>query len=552
MSDGGFRPDDEELASYAGRWVALIRGRVVGQGGTPHQALQAAKANRHKETPEIIYVEYQNLLTFPSLLYEVRAFLPENISIYLVGGAVRDALLGRASQDLDFVVQGDAIRAARYTADALKMPFFILDEARGTARVIVTMEERNRYLLDFATMQGSSIEYDLNNRDFTINAIAVDVKSPNVLFDPLGGASDLLSKRLRACSPTAIQADPIRILRAIRLAANLGLKIVPETRKLMHQTVDLIPNTSPERQRDELAKILGGPQPATSLRALDILGALTHLFPELSKQKNLSQPPPHIHDVWNHSLKTVQYLETLLNVLGTTEHDPESSANFIFGLSVLQLGRYRKNISHHVNSPVTPDRHWRQLLFLAALYHDIGKPSTHHICEDGRIKFIGHEKIGSDIIASRARKMRLSNHEIFRLKTIVRHHMRPHFLAQTDKLPTRRAIYRFFRDTKDSGVDICLINLADVLATYNNTLPQKTWERYLDVHRELLKAWFENFESQVDTPNLLTGNKIIQFFGLKPGPQIGKLLEEVREAQACGEIKSQEDAIEFVEKKLSH
>ena len=166
--------------------------------------------------------------------------MPDGLTVYLVGGAVRDALLGRPIHDLDFVLERDAIKTARHIADALQADFYPLDSERDTGRVIVTNADGTHMLMDFASFRGAdpstgsgqSLETDLDGRDFTLNAIALKL-SDNSLYDPLGGAMDLKEKRLRACSPSAFTDDPVRILRGVRLAANFGFHILPETRAAM-------------------------------------------------------------------------------------------------------------------------------------------------------------------------------------------------------------------------------------------------------------------------------------------------------------------------------
>jgi hypothetical protein len=188
------------------------------------------------------------------------------------------------------------------------------------------------------------------------------------------------------------------------------------------------------------------------------------------------------------------------------------------------------------------------LLLFAALYHDIGKPRTRQVEEDGRIRFLQHEIVGRKMISERAHRLRLSNNEIERIKTVVKNHLRPILLAQSGNLPTRRAIYRFFRDTGPAGVDICLLSMADVLATYGASLPQKIWINHLDIVRTLLEAWWEQPEERVAPPALVNGHDLVDLFDLEPGPYIGQLLEAIREAQAIGEIRTREEALSLVRK----
>ncbi|RME05865.1 MAG: hypothetical protein D6803_07975, partial [Anaerolineae bacterium] len=208
-----------QVSPYAGRWVARLGEKIIAHGGTPRQALLAAKASRFKENPRIEYVPMPVELAFSPLLETVRTHIPPQEEIYLVGGAVRDALLQRASNDLDFVTRDDPQTIARRLADRMGGAYFPLDVEHGIARIVLRLENGERAHLDFARLRGASIEADLGQRDFTINALAVSLKRPQEILDPTGGAPDLLARRLRACAPTSMQADPIRVVRGIRMAA---------------------------------------------------------------------------------------------------------------------------------------------------------------------------------------------------------------------------------------------------------------------------------------------------------------------------------------------
>ena len=560
--------------SYAGRWIARLRGRVVAHGGTPEQARRAAQS-RFKETPDVVYMRPLYPLTFPPLLDSVRDALrsregvQEELTVYLVGGAVRDALLGRPIHDLDFSLAGDAIKTARRVADALKANFYPLDTERDTGRVIVTSEDGSHTTLDFASFRsadslisspvpaalvqaGRSLESDLRGRDFTLNAIALSL-SDNSIHDPLGGAMDLKEKRLCACSPSAFTDDPVRILRGVRLAAKFGFHILPETRKAMKEAVGVLEKVSPERLRDELFRIFDGPQPATCLRALEWLGALDRILPELSGLKGVEQHPPHVHDVWEHTLSVVSHLEGLFSTL-TAEYDPEKNADLFNGLLVLRLGRYRQQLSEYLAHPLTADRPLRGLLCLAALYHDIAKPACKQPDENGQYRFWGHDVQGAEMASARARSLVLSNEEIQRLDTIIRNHMRIPFqikrMSDDQKLPSRRAIYRFFRDTGVAGVDICLLELADLRATFEQALPQETWADALDIVREFLENWYEKPAETITPLSLVNGNDLISELALPPGKQIGMLLSAIREAQSVGEVYTREQALELARRRL--
>jgi len=544
-------PDDSP-SSYAGRWVAKVRGQIIAQGGTPDQALRAAQSSRHKETPEIIFMSPATPFSFSPLLDKVRDALP-GVELYLVGGAVRDAMLGRLSLDLDFAAPSQGIKLARRVADALGADIFPLDEERDTGRVIVTLPDGTREKLDFATYRGANLEDDLRNRDFTVNAMAVDIHTMS-LHDPLGGANDLRAKKLRACRETSMRDDPIRILRGVRQAAAFGFQIEPSTRAAMKSAAPMIGRVSPERIRDELFHLLEGPQPAASIRALDMLGALHVILPELEELKGVAQPDPHIYDVWEHTLQALSALEAIMSALAAG-YDPEQTSDLFTGLLVTRLGRYRGQYAQHFANALNADRSVRGLLFFAALYHDIAKPRTKSVDENGRIRFWGHDEKGAETAASRARALSLSNDEIARLTVIIKNHMRLHFHASRkegeDKDPSRRAIYRFFKDSGEAGLDLVLLALADLRATRGNTLKQETWTAALDVCRIFLENYWERPQEVISPPRLLDGNELMRELNLKPGPRLGDLLEVIREGQAVGKVSTREEAIAFGKKWLT-
>ena len=536
---------------YAGRWVALVGGRVVAQGGTPEQALYASQSSRYKERPEIRFMSAS--FNLPPLLEKIINVLPANTEVYLVGGAVRDLLTNRLSPDFDFAVPSNGISLARTVANALKADFMVLDSERDTGRVVIIEGETYTYL-DFAAFRGATLEDDLRDRDFTINAMALNLRDITII-DPLNGATDIRAKVIRACSSDSLTNDPVRILRAVRQAAAFGFTIDKSTRELMKQAADKINNVSIERVRDEVFKILGGPKASASIRALEMLGVLQHLMPELLKMRGVTQSNPHIHEVWTHTLAVVDQLDNLLTSSLRLDFDPEKTSDMYMGLVSLKIGRYREQIAKHFANQLNPSRSHRSLLFFAALYHDVCKPDTKTIDESGRIRFFDHDIKGAEVVADRARAFNLSNDEVERLHTIVRHHMRFHFFA--DRLeregqpPSRKAVYRFFRDSGAASVDLILLALADLRGTKGNELTQVTWTAYLDIARILLENYWERPEEVINPPRLVDGNELMKELNLQPGKIVGVLLESIRENQAAGKIVDKEQALVFAREELA-
>jgi tRNA nucleotidyltransferase/poly(A) polymerase len=481
---------------------------------------------------------------YPEVLQAIRQQSERTDHLYLVGGSVRDAFLGQSGKhDLDFVLEAEKVKTvARRVADHLHGAFFMLDDDRQTARVIVGTHEGPDVVLDFSAFRADGLEEDLRGRDFTINAMAVDIFHPDQVIDPLGGAQHLHDGQLVLCSPSSFLDDPVRILRAIRLTLNLELKIDKPTYQLMQQAVIFLANVSVERQRDEIFRLFSGKKISTAVRLMQQVGVLPIVFPELVDLRGVQQSSPHVLDVWDHTLAAVQELEKITQVL-TGEYIEGSADNFRLGMATMLLGRFRQNFTSHLNKLVCSNRSVRELLFLGALYHDVAKPIARQINEDGRIRFFEHDLIGGRIMAERAHAMALSQAECRWLSQFVAGHMQVNYLVRASEIPDRRAIYRFFHELDELGVDVCLFSMADVLATYRTTLPQERWKKELDTCRALLEAWWEKTDI-VRPVQLIKGDDLIDELSLESGPVIGELLEYVRELQAVGEISTRQQALD--------
>jgi putative nucleotidyltransferase with HDIG domain len=532
--------DDLNLSPYAGRWVALVRGRIAGVGRTPDEARRAAQVARPKEKPEMRFVTVDDWQDH-SLLRRLWAFIErQGADVLLVGGAVRDGLLGRPLHDLDFVVSGDAAALATAVSRAFRGALVQLDPKRKIFRVVMQHEGRRHYL-DFAGRQGDSWSKDLRVRDFTVNAIGVDGAGRYV--DPLGGREDLAAGRLRATSASAFLDDPLRMLRAVRLVAELGFTIAPETSQWIRRDAPLLSRAAAERIRDEFVRILDAAKAARHLKHLDNLSLLTRFIPEIEALRGLGQSPPHQSDVWTHTRLTVEATEALLAGLeGKRSRSGElKTPAWVWGDLEKHLGPFGADLKRHLAQRVSDTRDRRFHLKLAALLHDVGKPQSRTVGDDGLTHFYSHEKVGADLAAERMWALRFSGDEVALAQTIVAHHLRPGHLARS-KGPTRRAVYRYFKATGDAGVEIGLLSLTDMLAVWGPTLRSPRWLRRLDVVVTLLSAFFEKHESIAPIP-FLNGHELMGEFGLSPGPQVGRLLEAIREAQAAGEVKSRAEAL---------
>ncbi|MCS7281770.1 MAG: HD domain-containing protein [Anaerolineae bacterium] len=489
---------------------------------------------------------------FPQWPVEVvrRIAAERGARVWPVGGSVRDALMGRARHDWDFAVEGDALGLARTVADTLGGAFYPLDEERDTGRVILWREER-RIELDFARLRGPDLESDLRGRDFTVNAIAVGPGGE--LIDPTGGLADLQARLVRAIGPEAFDQDPLRMLRAVRLAAELGFRLEEQTSRWIAQRARELLRSSPERVRDEFVRILNAPSVAYYLQILDELGLMDFIIPEVDALREQQQTSPHRFNVWWHTLMTVEAAENILHILGVLRGEMETlyvdAPTWAWDDVREMLEPFAALLTDHLRQPVAFRRYRRTLSILAALLHDIGKPLT---CTEevkpGEEKivlhFYGHENVGARLAADRMRALRFSRAETDAVARMIRAHLRPSFLADAPGGVTGRAAYRFFKATGESGVEVVLLALADHLSIWGPNLQPDRWERRLEAARRLLTYYSERV-GQKGQPRLVTGEDLMQELGLSPGPQIGRLLEAIQEAQAEGTIRTREEALDL-------
>lgn len=474
-------------------------------------------------------------------LFETLGKLAKDQKVWLVGGSIRDHLLERHPLDFDFAVEKNARALARRFADAYGGMYYELDGERDTGRVIIHRSDGSRRTIDFARLRGADITSDLRARDFSINALAIHLENPSKLIDPTKGLQDLKDKTLKACRSDSLESDPVRILRAIRIATDFELHIEESTLRQIKATGTRIEDVSAERIRDEFMRILNLDRPAKALRALDHLRILTIIFPELEALRSMQQPHPHMFDGMAHTLAVVERLGDLSGVLAERHH-PDASGDLVLAQASHRLGRFREQIRTLLLSELSAGRTRRQLLHLATLFHDAGKPEVLGNEGSGKPTFHGHEHVGAEKLIARAQQLRLSGKEVDYLERVVRNHMRVEWLEGEERI-TARAIYRFFRDTRDAGVDVVLVSLADCLGKYAGTPPEDVWNLRVEASRRLLTAFFEERNQLIDPEALISGSELFSELGLQPGPEIGRLLELIREAQAAGEVDSREEAI---------
>lgn len=436
-----------------------------------------------------------------------------NTPVVVVGGAVRDALLGRTSHDLDFSVQGDAVALARACANSLDGAFYVMDAARGVARVLLGNDASPRLVLDFVKCRGASWQADLLDRDFTLNAIAYDIDSGS-LIDPLHGSTDIAAKRVRAVGPNSVASDPVRAVRGVRIARQLGFSIESTTRDQMRAAARHLNGLSAERLRDALADLLKLPDAGTAIGELEGLGLLAALLPETVAMRAERLEGASAADVLAHTLQVSAALDGILA-----------------GLSA--FGELHTALSDHLSAAAVEGRTRVVTLRLAGLLHDCAKPQTRAEDASGAVRYDGHEAAGAGLAAARAAALRFSADECAQLKVIVALHGLPNQLSQMAPAEFAREAHRFLQRAGDCAPDVALLALADRAGKAAGAVPETV--------NRLLQSYFQRYAPLVSPPPLITGNDLLSL-GMKPGPQVGAILERIREAQMLDEIATHDEA----------
>jgi len=441
------------------------------------------------------------------------------IDAWLVGGTVRDALLGRPVGEADVVVAGDAEPVARALAERTGAFVFPLSERFGAWRVIA----RDRTWQSDITPARGTIEEDLGLRDFTVNAMAVPAAEPGRLLDPHGGEADLGARTIRAVGARSFADDPLRVLRMARFAVDLDFEVEGATLALAAAESARIGEVAPERSFYELRRLIAGPAPGRGIELMESTGLVATLLPELEQLQGIEQNPYHHLDVWGHTL------EVLDRVVEVTS-DPGAV-----------LGDSAEGVGRELARPLADDLTRGEALRFGALLHDVGKPATRAVTEDGRVLFWGHDGVGAEMARSFGRRMHASSALGDFLAALAQHHLRLGFLVHEQPL-TRRHVYRYMRATEPVEVEVTVLSVADRLATMGPRTREEAVGSHVSLAREIVRealAWRAG-----DRPRApLRGDDLIAELGIEPGPEVGRLLELVDEAAFAGDVSTREEAL---------
>jgi poly(A) polymerase len=452
---------------------------------------------------------------------------------WLVGGAVRDRLLGRQTADVDIVVAGDPAQAARAVARAARRAAcFALSEEFGSWRVVA---REGSWQLDVEPLNGVSIEADLALRDFTVNAIAEPLAGGPAI-DPLGGAADLQARRLRMAGPGAFAQDPLRVLRLVRLAVELDLHADNDTLRGAGEHASGLARVSPERVFVELRRIIASDHARAGLEMMDALGAMAIVLPELLALRGVQQSRFHHLDVYGHTLEVFDRTVEL-----TTASDAP-------GLQQA-LGEHRPQVDALLVEPLADEMTRGDALRWGALLHDAAKPLTRDVRADGRVTFIGHDARGAQLARAILERLRASERLRAHVAALTLNHLRLGFLVHEPQPLARRTLFGYLRACSPVEVDVTLLSIADRLATRGDRA-----EASIQAHLQLASAVLGDavrWREQGPPQPLLRGDELAGALGIATGPKLGELLEALAGAQYAGEVDSREQAIAYARKLLT-
>lgn len=458
-----------------------------------------------------------NKIQKDSILNNLASFFDNEI--YVVGGTVRDFLMGKISYDRDLiVVDEDAKSFSQKVAEFFDGVFIPLDEENKIYRIVLK-DKKN--FLDITNPIGGNLEEDIMRRDITINAIAVNIKTGEIPSFCEFGIQDIQNKIIREIKEENFTDDPLRMLRVYRFYANLGFEISPELLNITKKHANLINKPAKERIEYELMKLFDGEFAAQALLKMDESEILEIIFPFV---KELKQVPPNLHhhlDLFNHSIETVNQVQKFYEI------SPKEVQEH---LKKVDFGGFSR-LAH---------------LKLAALMHDIGKFSTWTIEPDtGRHRFIKHEDVGAKLAIPILKKMCFSNKQIDYISYIIKKHMYPTAVVSAPEL-NDKVMMRYVRKSADNAIDTIIIAKADRVSAQGPEITKELVEENITLLDKLLQFYLNTKETLAPLPKLLDGRDVMSILNINPSPILGKILNELHEAQISGDILTKDDAVRFI------
>lgn len=440
------------------------------------------------------------------------------VPAWLVGGAVRDELMERSTDDYDIAVSSDARAAARALARATSATSFPLSEEFGAWRVVGP----EGWHVDVVALRDGDLGTDLAARDFTINAMARPLAG-GALVDPTGGAGDLRARRLRMTSAQNLRDDPLRALRAIRFAVELDVALEPDTAAAVAATAPLVSEVAGERVFAELRRVVCAPNPSAGLRLLESHGLTAVVLPELAGLHGVGQSVYHHLDVHDHTIEVLEAVALL-------ERDPAAAG----------LERHADAVVDLLAEPFADGLTRGQAMRFVALLHDAAKPATRGVTPEGRVTFIGHDRAGARLAAEVLRRLKTSQRLVDYASELTRTHLRLGYLVHEQPL-TDRAAWRYLEDTAPYEADTTIFTVADRLATRGRNAGPAI-AAHLALADEMLDHAFARRAHGRPGP-LVRGDELMRELGIPPGPELGRLLAQLQEDAYAGEVATRAEAL---------
>ncbi len=455
-------------------------------------------------------------------LDDIRAQLAPLGEAWLVGGCVRDAALGASVTDVDVAVPGDAAEPSRRLAKASGATRFRLSGAFGSWRLHGGSLPVD---VDVTPLQGP-LDDDLGRRDFAINAMAMAIAGDGAVIDPYGGLADAEARRLRAVSDHALADDPVRVLRAARLGQQHGLTADPATVALCRAAAPRLWDAPGERLRGEIAAMTRLRHPDRAFAALDDLGGLAVLAPQLGEARGMEQNAYHHKDVLGHTLEVVA-------------HGADIAAD-----PARVFGAAGPGIAQALAEPVGDGLTRREVAVLALLLHDMAKPATRDHAPDGRVTFMRHDVVGAQMAATLLDALRFSHRVRDAVAACVRHHLVIGFMVHRQPLSLRQ-VYRVVERLEPVVEESLVLSVADRLATDGPKTNDTQIRRHLVLARDLART-ASRLRQLVQQPPVLRGDEIAEAVGLPAGPWLARAVAALREQQVVRPGMTRAYALRFV------
>ncbi|MBR3890013.1 CCA tRNA nucleotidyltransferase [bacterium] len=442
--------------------------------------------------------------------------------IYLVGGVVRDVFLNHKNYDKDIIVcDEDAKTFATRFAQKHGGTCVTLDEVNNIYRVC--MSDKVNYV-DITNPINNSLEEDIKRRDLTINAVAMNIKTEEII-DLVGGLDDIKNGVIRAVSEENFIDDPLRILRAFRFASVLGFKIEKETKNIIEKHKSLILNPAVERRNVEILKLFGGKFAHEVILDMDNFGLIEKLFTSMIDVKKVPPNTHHHLDLFHHLVETVKQIQNIY----------KNSSN---------------EVKEHLEKvDFGGDTRLAHLKF-AGFIHDIGKFSTWTIEEDGRHRFIGHDEVGAKMAKTLLKQNKFSKKQIEYISFIIRHHIYPSSVVSAPEVNDK--IYmRYVRKTEDNAIDLITVAKADRLSAQGVAVTKEMTENNINGLNALQDFYIKIKPTLKPIPKLIDGGEVMTLLNLKPSKELGLLMKSLHQAQLDGIVNTKTEAIDFLKNEYS-